>query len=398
MSPVWPTVQLGEILAPVVREHQVDPSHKYPLLGVRLDGHGPFHRETVLGTQTSAARLYEVKTGDFIYSRLFAWRGAFGLIEPEFDGYFVSNEFPTFAARNGRVDPKYLRYWFRLPDVLRRVEGDCEGSTPLTRNRYKEQYFCALQIPLPSLDEQRRIVSRVEELATRVEEARSCRRDVTAKAKRLWQKCASELILAHSKNSPQRTLEQLVQLRGGGTPSKSEPRFWHGRIPWITPKDMKRRELSDSIDHISEEATKESPAKLIEPGAVLVVVRGMILAHTFPVAVLGAPAAINQDMKAFVPGPDVDSEYLCSTLWAFNNDVLELVDRSSHDTRKLRTEKLMAFSIPVPPLEEQRCILAELDAVQAKLNAVKSLQEETTAELDAMLPAILDKAFKGELV
>ena len=78
MRATWPSVALGEVLAPVVRGEQVDPSSEYRLLGVRLDGQGPFHRETVLGTQTSAARLYKVKTGDFIYSRLFAWRGAFG--------------------------------------------------------------------------------------------------------------------------------------------------------------------------------------------------------------------------------------------------------------------------------------------------------------------------------
>ena len=57
---------------------------------------------------------------------------------------------------------------------------------------------------------------------------------------------------------------------------------------------MKVRGISDSIDHISEHAIRETTAKLIEPAAVLVVVRGMILAHTFPSAVLRVPAAINQ--------------------------------------------------------------------------------------------------------
>jgi len=63
---------------------------------------------------------------------------------------------------------------------------------------------------------------------------------------------------------------------------------------------MKDREIRDSIDHISENATEESSAKLIDPGAVLVVVRGMILTHTFPSAVLRVRAAINQDMKALI--------------------------------------------------------------------------------------------------
>jgi type I restriction enzyme S subunit len=56
-----------------------------------------------------------------------------------------------------------------------------------------------------------------------------------------------------------------------------------------------------------------------------------------------------------------------------------------------------SFRIPVPPLEEQRRIVAYLDDIQAKVDALKKLQAETAAELDALLPSILDKAFKGEL-
>ena len=64
---------------------------------------------------------------------------------------------------------------------------------------------------------------------------------------------------------------------------------------------------------------------------------------------------------------------------------------------KLETPKLLNFKIPVPPLPEQRRIVAYLDNLQAKVDTLKRLQVETAAELDALLPSILDKAFKGEL-
>jgi type I restriction enzyme S subunit len=279
---------------------------------------------------------------------------------------------------------------------LEQIGRICPGSAG--RNRVLAiKRLPEVLVPLPPLDEQRRVISQIEELAAKVGEARGLRRAAADESEIVWQTCARERILALPSTIPRRELRDLVTMRGGGTPSKSEPRFWHGDIPWITPKDMKRRELSDAIDHISKEATEESPAKLIEPGAVLVVVRGMILAHTFPVAVLRARAAINQDMKALIPSSDVTAEYLSSVLWALNRDVLEMVDRSSHDTRKLLTDKLETFSIPVPPLREQRRIVAELDALHAKIAALEQLQAETEAELDALLPSILDKAFKGEL-
>src|SRR6266851_633499 len=140
MSNNWPKVRLDEVLEKVTREEAPEAIKEYRLLGIRLDGQGPFLREVVSGTQTSATKLFRVAEGDFIYSRLFAWRGAFGVISPELDGCYVSGEFPTFLPANGQVDLRFLRYWFRLRSTLSKVEEDCTGSTPLTRNRFKEQF------------------------------------------------------------------------------------------------------------------------------------------------------------------------------------------------------------------------------------------------------------------
>lgn len=159
------SVSLGDVLSQVNRFESVSPEGTYPLLGVRLEGRGAFLRETVSGPETSATRLNRVAQGDFIYSRLFAWRGAFGIIGPDLDGSFVSNEFPIFAVDPDRICTSFLRYWFRLPAVWRRVEEDCTGSTPTTRNRYKERFFLSLKVPLLPLTEQQAIVSRLDALA-----------------------------------------------------------------------------------------------------------------------------------------------------------------------------------------------------------------------------------------
>lgn len=161
----WPSVKLVELLEQIDRMERVDPDASYQLLGVRLEGNGPFIRETVTGTETSAGRLNQVRTGDFIYSRLFAWRGAFGLIADAMDGCFVSNEFPIFRADQHRLELGYLARWFQLPSVWRKVEENCTGSTPTTRNRFKEHFFFDLEIPLPPLAEQQTLVARLDALA-----------------------------------------------------------------------------------------------------------------------------------------------------------------------------------------------------------------------------------------
>ena len=97
---------------------------------------------------------------------------------------------------------------------------------------------------------------------------------------------------------------------GGGTPNTARSEFWEGNIPWVSPKDMKRDHIFNTMDHISDEAIKGSTAKLLPVGSILFVVRGMILNHTLPVAKTEVPVAINQDMKALIPEMPEIAPYL----------------------------------------------------------------------------------------
>jgi type I restriction enzyme S subunit len=352
-------------------------------------------RGIVTGAEVAAQRRYVARAGQFILSRIDARNGAIGFVPAELDGAVVSNDFPVFALNTERLFPPFLDWLSHTGGFVELCRKASEGTT--NRVRLQEHRFLSLEIPLPPLAEQRRVVARIEDLAAQIQEARALRRQAAEAAEVLWARGTVQVFDRLVEMHPLKPLGDLVNVRGGGTPSKADPFYWQGTIPWITPKDMKTRELRDAIDHISKRATQETAAKLIEPGAVLVVVRGMILAHTFPSAVLRVPAAINQDMKALVPGKELLPEFLCAMLWACNARIIDMVEKSTHDTRKLETARLLGTKIVVPPLAEQRRILASLDALQAEVDALKRLQSETTAELDALLPAILDLAFKGEL-
>lgn len=246
------------------------------------------------------------------------------------------------------------------------------------------------------LSEHRRIMSRIGEVVTKIRETRKLRQQAVEMTGVLWESCA-ERVFAELSEKGVRPLRELVIMRGGGTPSKADPFMWRGRVPLVCPKDMKSREITGATDHISEAATRNSPAKLLDPGSVLIVVRGMILAHTVPSAILMVPAAINQDMKALIPGPNLMPEFLCTALWALNRKILALVRKSTHGTRRLRTEDLLGFQVPLPPLEEQRSIITYLDDLSAKADELNRLQIKTSDELDGLLASVLPRSFKGGL-
>ena len=87
----------------------------------------------------------------------------------------------------------------------------------------------------------------------------------------------------------------LADIYGGGTPSKSNPDFYTGTIPWVSPKDMKSWIISDSEDHITEQAVASSATRLLPPSTILIVNRSGILKRTVPIGITTRAVAINQD-------------------------------------------------------------------------------------------------------
>ena len=166
----WTMRKIGDLVSAIDRREMVQPTKSHGLLGMKSKIGGPFLRETKSGAEISAKFLNRVETGDFIYSRLFAWQGSFGTIPCELDGCYVSNEFPIFNVDHSKVDTRFLTYWFGLPSTQAAVELSCYGSTPGTRNRYHEEFFFDLEIPLPSLDEQRVIAQRLDDVEAQLQE------------------------------------------------------------------------------------------------------------------------------------------------------------------------------------------------------------------------------------
>jgi type I restriction enzyme M protein len=154
----WEKIRLGDVLIEAGQEEQVSLDQSYRLVGVRLAGEGPFLRETKLGSEVSATKLNRLSTGLFIYSRLFAWRGAFGIVLPDLDGCYVSNEFPTYRLRDDRILPEFLRLYFCRPVVWQAVEKKCQGTTKASRNRFKEEFLLDMVVSVPDRRVQMAIV------------------------------------------------------------------------------------------------------------------------------------------------------------------------------------------------------------------------------------------------
>lgn len=171
------------------------------------------------------------------------------------------------------------------------------------------------------------------------------------------------------------TLEPLGELGrwfSGGTPSMADATYWDGEIPWVSAKDMKVTRLHDSVLRVTKRALGNG-TRLAPRGSVLIVVRGMILAHTLPVAHAERPVAFNQDMKALVPRQGVDGEFVMLWLTAHAPRLLAMASEATHGTKRIPTSDLVAVRLTLPPLPEQCTIAAALRDVDSLLHALDRL-------------------------
>lgn len=182
-------------------------------------------------------------------------------------------------------------------------------------------------------------------------------------------------------------LREVVDVAGGGTPRKSVTNFYGGGIPWVTPKDMKRSHIGESEVTLTHEGIRNSPAKLVPAGSVLVVVRSGVLKHTLPVALTTQPVTINQDMKALTPHSELEPRYLARMLKALQPTVLSWVRATTADNFPINN--LLDLEFDLPPLPEQRRIAAILD----QADALRAKRRQVVAHLDTLTQSIFHDMF-----
>ena len=273
------------------------------------------------------------------------------------------------------------------------------------------RYFDALEssdgtaatCPLPKeIKHQQRIVARIEAMAGRIAEAKRLREEAEAEGTALQSSELQNRVNALAKRYPIRQLSDLVVEAGYGTSVKCDTERAAGSIPVLRiPNVASERINFDDMKFGVIEGNRLSPV-LVQLNDILVVrTNGSadLVGRTAVVSKINEPTAFASYLIRLRGDQAlVDPHYFQLVLrhLRLNGDLFDLA-RTTAGQYNVSLGRLNAARVPVPPLSEQRRIVAQLDALQAKVEALRGLQTETAAELDTLLPAVLDRAFKGEL-
>lgn len=301
-----------------------------------------------------------------------------------------SNHLTRVRVNRSLVDPFWLSFWLRKLQASGYFTAN--ATQWVSQAAYRTSDLGKLSIDLPSLAQQRTAV----DLLSRAEGIVRLRRQAQQKAAELIPAIFVDMFgdpATNPKGWPTSRLRDLVEFQSGGTPSKARDDYWQGDVPWVSPKDMKRLALYDAIDHISDRVLAETSLKLVPAGAVLIVVRGMILAHTVPVAEARVPLTVNQDMKALIPKGAISSTYLLWMLQVCHDRLLAQVTTAAHGTKKLDTARLEEMAIPLPPASMQQAFETSV----RRMEAIQEHQVNAAAKAEAAFSALLVRAFVAEV-
>ncbi len=401
MSAAYPLVPLGEVLTKSKEQVEISPHQRYKQVTIKLWGQGVVLRDEVVGAEIAGAKRFVVRPQQFILSRIDARNGAFGLVPDLLDGAVVSNDFPTFASSPSLILPDFLGWMSKTRSFVDLCRAASEGTT--NRVRLKEDRFMIMKIPLPPLSEQRRIVARIEELAARIEEARGLRRQAVEEAEALIQ-------------AARRTFTANVTLNDWVPLSACVQRIENGWSPSCENRPATEEEWgvlkvgAVSFGKYNATENKALPA-ILEPKPEYEVSSGDFLMSRANTKDLVGACAIVEEARPrlmlsdkifrFVFKEDVllESRYLSHVLKspALRSQIENGATGTSPTMKNISKGKVLNLLLPRLSLEEQRSIVAYLDSLQAKVDSLKQLQAETAAELDALLPSVLDRAFKGKL-
>jgi len=360
----------------------VAPDGQYKQITARLWGKGLTLRGEVPGAAIAAPRQFCAKAGQFLISRIDARHGAFGIVPAELDGALVSNDFPCFDIDASTVLPHYFEWYSRTPQFVDLCRRASEGST--NRVRMKEEKFLKMTVPLPSLEEQRRIVQRLDMVAALVADRRraieTAERETHALLLKAFQRAIDGAPL-RPMSEVARLVRRPIEIDLDGTyPELGVRSFGKGTFhkPDLSGSEVGNKKLfrinaGDLLFNIV--FAWEGAVAVAQPAD-----DGRVGSHRF---------------LSCVPAPDTASVEFLRFYFSTREGLQKLGEASPGGAGRNRTlglKKLEDLQVPVPSIERQHWF----DRLQTMAREARAIRTSTARDVEALVPAMLHEIFNGK--
>ncbi|WP_315159887.1 restriction endonuclease subunit S [Corynebacterium durum] len=281
-----------------------------------------------------------------------------------------------------KLDPQYLYHWFNSTAIQNTVRSFSNKTTNISNLQIKR--CLDLMIPLPPLGEQKRIAEILSEVNKIIICTNSQRETVDQLERRLFQEFRNQ----NSKSSQR--VGDKCQVHTGATPSRNNPAYYNGSIPWIKTGEVQGTIIDNAEEYITETAIQETNCRKFPAGTILVAMYGQG-ATRGRAGILNCGAATNQACAAIIPHLPEDKDYTFAVLHNSYNKLRSLGRGGTQPNLNLTLIK--NFEIPWPTKSTRENFMQRW----RQLNILRLLLTQRSALLQELQRSLSARAFAGLL-
>lgn len=408
ITAIYPLAPLSKVLKRIKETITVEDEKTYKRITVRLYGQGVLKRDELFGKDIGTKKQFIAREGQLIISRIDARNGAFGIVTKELDGAIVTNDFWLFDVKNAL--PQYVMLILSSEKFQHYWQTQSSGTT--NRQRIDETSFLSSRIALPSPSTQRILLDRYFDTLNNIPAIERHIQALIESKDNIWCKSLSiepfkierQRVKLFStikfsrmytwsnntavpknfySNSPFKVvkIEQICKVNSGGTPSRSNPEYYSGNIPWVKTAEVKDSIIFDTEEKITETALKNSSARLYPKESIIIAMYGHTRGKT---ALLGIPATTNQacavlhDLKT--------SSILPEYLWLYMQSQFERIRTLAVGSAQpnLNAQMIKSYPLILPPISSKNpCDITQENIVK-KVNKINEEIRECTAKIEKL--------------
>ncbi|WP_338834571.1 hypothetical protein [Bradyrhizobium septentrionale] len=384
------------------RAVEVEAGATYREIGIRSFAKGIFHKVPTTGLEIGEKRVFAIAPGDLLFNIVFAWEGAVAVASDAEEGTIGSHRFLSCVTDPDVADARFLFWWFSRGEGREQLLRASPGGAGRNRTLGIEK-LAAIEVPLPPVDEQRRIVGQIESLHGRILEAAELRTRSIREARAVLAGARRAAIESIPNNQWTELSEYVTEIENGKSPATE------GR-PAAENEWAVLKVGSVSFGRFDPAENKALPPSFVPLPSLEVRPGDFLMSRANTPELVGACAVVHESRSklmlsdkifrfVFREPRAIDSAFLNHVMKApqLRKQIMAGATGTSATMKNISKPKVLALRIPKIELPEQQRLAAKLNDLEERLTLVADLQLETEVELVAMPAAVLDRAFRGEL-
>lgn len=378
-------VHIGDFLTRDKTTITIEEDKTYKRVTIKINNGGVYLRDIEKGINIGTKNQFLVKEGQFLLSKIDARNGAFGVVPAEVDNAIITGNFWTFDVDYQKINPYFLSLMTTTPEFIIFCSNASNGTT--NRHYLQEDLFLEQKIPLPTLEEQNRLIDNYNQ---KIEQAQQQEAQALALEQSIEEYLDKQLGIEkpeakkttcllstvsfknlekwgfhfqnnskviYSKNYEVLQIQKICSVGSGGTPSRTNREYYKGDIPWIKTGEVINDVITDTEEKITKEAIENSSARLFPEGSLIIAMygQGKTRGRT---AKLGIESSTNQACAVLF---DINENIvLTDYLWVYlMNEYERLREMASGNNQpNLNAQMIKTYPLVIPPIDIQKQIVS----------------------------------------